>query len=211
MFTTKYYRLYIFLLILIVFHSCNPQQETTQEGTVGTENAVFLEEILGGSIVFDWAERSFSPMYSNIGLVFSKYPGFLGAYFHYNYKNRALTHLIEVLDTIISNESSIIGIKQVFSKGEMKYAFYDHNSILLEINEPIYTPHKTGKPDSLTWRGPTWMPMAWMMLEVLKKYEFEEEYWQAANRIYKLMLLDGELHELFNSQTGEGIGIPQLG
>ena len=78
-------------------------------------------------------------------------------------------------------------------------------------DESTYQPHKPGKPNALTWRGPTWMPMAWMMLEVLKKYEFEEEYWLAANRIYELMLLDGELHELFNSQTGEGIGIPQLG
>ena len=78
-------------------------------------------------------------------------------------------------------------------------------------DEPTYNPHKPGKPNSLTWRGPTWMPMAWMMMEVLKKYEFEEEYWFAMNRIYQLMLEDGELHELFNSQTGEGIGIPQLG
>lgn len=78
-------------------------------------------------------------------------------------------------------------------------------------DEPSYVPAKPGKPDALTWRGPTWMPMAWMMLEVLRKYEFDVERKLAADRLYELMIQDGELHELFNSQTGEGIGIPQLG
>lgn len=78
-------------------------------------------------------------------------------------------------------------------------------------DEPSYVPCLPDKPTHLTWRGPTWMPMAWMMLEVLKKYGFEEAYNHAANRIFELLVADGKLHELFNSQTGEGIGIPQLG
>lgn len=78
-------------------------------------------------------------------------------------------------------------------------------------DEESYVPCKPGACNHLTWRGPTWMPMAWMMLQVLDKYGFEEEYNHAANRIFDLLVQDGELHELFNSQTGEGIGIPQLG
>ncbi len=61
------------------------------------------------------------------------------------------------------------------------------------------------------WRGPTWLPMAWMMLEVLEKYGYEDEYISAATRLYDMIIADGELSELFNSQTGEGLGVPRQG
>ncbi len=61
------------------------------------------------------------------------------------------------------------------------------------------------------WRGPTWMPEAWLMLEVLLNYGFKKEYEESAVRLYEILLQDGVLHELFNSQTGEGMGNPQQG
>ena len=61
------------------------------------------------------------------------------------------------------------------------------------------------------WRGPTWMSEAWLLLEVLKKYGFDEEYRIAMERFYEMMIADGQLHELFNSQTGEGMGNPEQG
>lgn len=64
---------------------------------------------------------------------------------------------------------------------------------------------KVYEPDGW-WRGPTWPPIAWLMLETLKNYGFETEYHEAFERIYCLLLNDGRMHELFNSQTGEGLG-----
>lgn len=61
------------------------------------------------------------------------------------------------------------------------------------------------------WRGPTWMPVAYLMLEVLEKYGFEKEYFEAAERLYNVLLSDREMHELFNSETGEGLGNVQQG
>ncbi len=61
------------------------------------------------------------------------------------------------------------------------------------------------------WRGPTWMPEAWLMLEVLQKYGFEAEYQESTDRLYNLLLNDGVLHELFNSQTAAGMGNVEQG
>ncbi len=65
--------------------------------------------------------------------------------------------------------------------------------------ESVYDPHDW-------WRGPTWMPEAWLMVEILKKYGFEKEHKESMEKLYNIMLKDGVLHELFDSQTGEGMG-----
>ena len=52
------------------------------------------------------------------------------------------------------------------------------------------------------WRGPTWMSEAWLLLEALKKHGFEQERKETMARFYEMMIRDGLLHELFNSQTG---------
>ena len=61
------------------------------------------------------------------------------------------------------------------------------------------------------WRGPTWMPVAWLMLETLEQYGYKKERALAAARLYEIMKKDGALHELFNSQTGEGLGCAEQG
>lgn len=71
-------------------------------------------------------------------------------------------------------------------------------------DQPGYQPHKW-------WRGPVWLSVAWILLEVLKKYGFTEARREAMKRLYDMMLKDGLLHELFNSQTGEGMGNAQQG
>jgi putative isomerase len=76
-------------------------------------------------------------------------------------------------------------------------------------DEPEYIPEKSRW--ELTWRGATWMPLAWFMLEILDKYGFDEEYKIAMDRIYDMMLEDGQLSELFNSQNGKGLGVPRYG
>lgn len=61
------------------------------------------------------------------------------------------------------------------------------------------------------WRGPTWMSEAWLLLEALKKHGFEQERRETMARFYEIMIKDGLLHELFNSQTGEGLGNVEQG
>ncbi len=61
------------------------------------------------------------------------------------------------------------------------------------------------------WRGPTWMPVAWLMLETLEKYDYTKERDIAARRLFDVMKNDGVLHELFNSATGEGLGCDEQG
>ncbi|MBQ6020019.1 MAG: hypothetical protein IJL26_07555 [Clostridia bacterium] len=61
------------------------------------------------------------------------------------------------------------------------------------------------------WRGPTWMPVAWLALETLGKYGYQKERELAAKRLFDIMKKDGALRELFDSQTGEGLGCAEQG
>ena len=61
------------------------------------------------------------------------------------------------------------------------------------------------------WRGPTWMPVAWLMMELLEQYGYAEQRGEAADRLYRMCVADGDLREWFNSQTGEGRGAHQQG
>lgn len=71
-------------------------------------------------------------------------------------------------------------------------------------DQPCYDPQ-------LWWRGPTWMPQAWLMLEVLHKYGFAEARDHAIRKIAKVMIADGKNHELFNSASGQGLGNEEQG
>lgn len=61
------------------------------------------------------------------------------------------------------------------------------------------------------WRGPTWMPNAYLMLETLLKSGYKNEYSDAVKRLYKVLLKDKEMHELFDSKTGAGLGAAEQG
>ncbi|MBQ6067272.1 MAG: hypothetical protein IJK89_10690 [Clostridia bacterium] len=61
------------------------------------------------------------------------------------------------------------------------------------------------------WRGPTWLPEAWLMLETLDKFGYVKEKQMAQRRLYEMLLKDVSMHELFNSQTGEGLGSEEQG
>ncbi|MFH1022607.1 MAG: trehalase family glycosidase [Planctomycetota bacterium] len=61
------------------------------------------------------------------------------------------------------------------------------------------------------WRGPTWIPIAYLMLEVLRRHGFDQPARIAAKRLYDMLIADGNLRELFNSRTGEGMGAYEQG
>lgn len=69
----------------------------------------------------------------------------------------------------------------------------------IAYDEEVYQPEKW-------WRGPTWMSLAWLLIEILEKYGFEEEYRHVCRTYYRMISEDGNLRELFHSQTGEGLG-----
>ncbi|WP_420917137.1 MGH1-like glycoside hydrolase domain-containing protein [Dictyobacter halimunensis] len=72
----------------------------------------------------------------------------------------------------------------------------------VSYDEEAYHPDKW-------WRGPMWPPVAYFMLEILRKYGYDHEYQEIAGRLYTVMLQDGHFCECFNSQTGAGMGCNQ--
>ncbi len=67
------------------------------------------------------------------------------------------------------------------------------------------------KPDDW-WRGPVWMPVAYLMLLLLDKTGFRTEAARARASLYETILKDdGQIMEVFNSQTGKGFATPQQG
>ena len=69
----------------------------------------------------------------------------------------------------------------------------------IAYDQDVYQPGKW-------WRGPTWLSLAWLMLEILEKYGFTEAYDHVCRVYYEMILKEGQLRELFHSQTGEGLG-----
>ena len=61
------------------------------------------------------------------------------------------------------------------------------------------------------WRGPTWLPVAYLMLLLLDKAEFRKEAMSAREALYQVIIRDGNIRELFDSQTGEGLGAHEQG
>ena len=61
------------------------------------------------------------------------------------------------------------------------------------------------------WRGSTWLSESWIMLDLLMEHGYEKEYDIAIKRFYNMLLKDPHMHELFNSQTGEGLGSAEQG
>ena len=85
-----------------------------------------------------------------------------------------------------------------------KYFFGKIPFPCVAYSEPVYEP-------AHWWRGPTWMPAAWLMLETLEKYGYASHRAEAARRLYRMLQEDGTLHELFDSATGEGLGCDEQG
>ena len=61
------------------------------------------------------------------------------------------------------------------------------------------------------WRGSTWLSESWIMLDLLLENGYEKEWEEAIKRFYYMLLKDPHMHELFNSQTGEGLGSEEQG
>ena len=61
------------------------------------------------------------------------------------------------------------------------------------------------------WRGPVWMAVGWMMLEILDKYGYRAERMEAAKRLYRMVIRDGGLREWFDSTDGHGCGAHEQG
>ncbi|WNR45292.1 amylo-alpha-1,6-glucosidase [Paenibacillus roseipurpureus] len=82
------------------------------------------------------------------------------------------------------------------------YGKYPFPSVAYD--DPCYTPDNH-------WRGPIWLPIAYFMLEILRKYGYLQEAAEASDRLYRMIITDGDIRENFNSQTGEGLRSYQQG
>ena len=71
-------------------------------------------------------------------------------------------------------------------------------------DEPLYQPGKW-------WRGPIWLNVAYFMVELLGQYGYRQEALSARERLYRMIISDGNLREHFNSQTGEGKSAHEYG
>ena len=71
-------------------------------------------------------------------------------------------------------------------------------------DEPTYEAHNW-------WRGPTWPSLAFLTLDVLRKFGYANEYSEARDRLYNLIIEGGRVSELFDSATGSGMGSAQQG
>ena len=84
------------------------------------------------------------------------------------------------------------------------------------FDEPTYTPAYSTTTEEIgsgaaSWRGPTWLPVAWLMLETLEMTGHHEQRKEAMQKIFNALISDGKLSEYFNSQTGEGLGAAEQG
>ena len=55
------------------------------------------------------------------------------------------------------------------------------------------------------------MNVAYLMVEVLEKTGFRDEAVTARERLYRVMVEDGDLREFFDSRSGEGLGAYEYG
>lgn len=87
----------------------------------------------------------------------------------------------------------------------------DEKAMFGEIPFPSVSCDDASYEEDGWWRGPTWMPIARLLLQCLEDNGYSEQAVSASERLYEMMLRDGVLHELFNSKTGEGLGSAQQG
>lgn len=71
-------------------------------------------------------------------------------------------------------------------------------------DEAVYQPAKW-------WRGPSWPSVSYLLLELLEQEGMHSERATLRDRFLALWIKDGQLRELFDSQTGEGLGSYDLG
>ena len=75
---------------------------------------------------------------------------------------------------------------------------------VVAYDEPTYGADKW-------WRGPTWINVAYLMIGVLDKLKYLDEAYAARERLYAILIADGDLREHFDSQTGTGLGAYEYG
>lgn len=85
-----------------------------------------------------------------------------------------------------------------------EYLFSKYPFPSVAYNEGCYSSHDW-------WRGPVWISMAYFMLEILKENGYNEEYTEAVKRLYKMISDDAKMSELFDSQSGKGLGFSPQG
>lgn len=88
----------------------------------------------------------------------------------------------------------------------IKTHMLDENRFFGKVPFPCIAYDQEAYQPEKWWRGPVWMSLAWLMVEIMEKYGFTAEHEKVCRTYYEMILKDGHLRELFNSKTGEGLG-----
>jgi neutral trehalase len=59
------------------------------------------------------------------------------------------------------------------------------------------------------WRGPTWMNISYLLLEMLVERGFVKEAEKTAKALLDIGARNRYIYEYYDSQTGEGLGVPE--
>ncbi len=69
-----------------------------------------------------------------------------------------------------------------------------------------------GSHNECNWRGSTWAPTNYMIFQGLRRYGFENEAKELANRLFEMAIhKNAVLREYYNAETGEGLGQTRFG
>jgi putative isomerase len=85
-----------------------------------------------------------------------------------------------------------------------------HGMRSLAKDEPAYEVKVSSNPSC--WRGPIWVVNNYLVNQGLQHYGFETEARELAGRLQRMLVRDldenGELHEYYDPETGEGLTHP---
>ena len=97
------------------------------------------------------------------------------------------------------------------ARGMIERYLLNPHQLFGDVPFPSVAYDQTSYQPSLWWRGPTWLPEAWLMLETLERFDYVKERNAARRSLYDMLLRDVSMHELFDSQTGQGLGSEEQG
>jgi hypothetical protein len=104
-----------------------------------------------------------------------------------------------------------VGIEDESARRMIENVLLDSEQLFGEYPFPCVAYCESTYESHEYWRGPVWIPVAWMMLELLGKYGYLNERHEAAERLYRMVIRDAELREWFDSSDGHGCGAHDQG
>lgn len=108
--------------------------------SISNHNDSFADQILaslGDNLDYTYSYGSWSPFYSDIGLGFNEDAGIAHLFLHYNRRTTTLgSPFLTLSQRPHAVERTALYVRQLFEYANAAYAFYDHNSWVMECTNP---------------------------------------------------------------------------